>query len=171
MIRALGESDLDSYVELRRKSLLDAPLAFSASPEDDFAASAASLREQLRRGPDWAIYGAFRPELAGFIGLFRDRHLKSSHKVHIWGMYVAPQHRRHGLARDLLRAAIGHARSLPGVSWVHLSVNSSAPEARRLYERAGFRVWGSEPDALRHGGQSTLEHHMALPLDPGTFPQ
>jgi RimJ/RimL family protein N-acetyltransferase len=165
MIRALRDDDVDAYVELRRSSLLDAPLAFSASPEDDFVASAAALREQLRRSPAWAIYGAFEPELAGFIGLFRDRHLKSAHKAHIWGMYVAPAYRRQGLASNLLQAAIDHARSLPGVAWVELSVNSSALEARRIYERAGFRLWGSEPDALRYGGQSTLEHHMALYLE------
>ena len=165
MIRALRDDDIDAYVELRRKSLLDAPLAFSASPEDDFAASAANLREQLRTGPAWAIYGAFDPDLAGFVGLFRDRHLKSAHKVHVWGMYVAPPYRRRGLAAALLDAAIRHARSLPGVARIALSVNSSAPEARRLYERAGFKLWGSEPDALRYGGQSTLEHHMELDLE------
>jgi ribosomal protein S18 acetylase RimI-like enzyme len=163
MIRALTEDDVAEYVALRQESLRHAPLAFSASPEDDFA-TAVRLRAELRRGPEWVIYGAFRPQLAGFVGLMRDRHLKASHKAHIWGMYVAPDHRRAGVAAALLDAAIGHARSLSGVTWVHLSVNSSAPEARRLYERAGFVHWGSEPDALIYNGQATLEHHMALRL-------
>jgi hypothetical protein len=47
---------------------------------------------------------------------------------------------------------------------VHLGVSSAAPIALRLYERAGFRVWGSEPDALRYGSETLVEHHLALRL-------
>ena len=61
--------------------------------------------------------------------------------IGVWGMYVAPGQRGHGVGVDLLEAALQHARGLPGVSWVHLAVTSAAPEARRLYERAGFEVW------------------------------
>ena len=79
-------------------------------------------------------------------------------------MYVTPAFRRQGLAAALLAAAIAHARTLPGVDWLHLSVTSAAPDARRLYERAGFQLWGSEPDALRVDGQMVDEHHLALRL-------
>jgi RimJ/RimL family protein N-acetyltransferase len=164
MIRALQESDAAAYVALRREALLDSPLAFAASPSDDVAALDEVVREQLRCGPDVAILGAFEPGLIGAVGVMRDRHVKASHKVRLWGMYVAPAHRRHGIATELLRAAIRQARALPGVSWVHLSVSSAAPAARRLYERNGFELWGTEPDALRHGGEAVLEHHMALHL-------
>jgi RimJ/RimL family protein N-acetyltransferase len=61
-----------------------------------------------------------------------------------------------------VHAALDHARTLPGTSWVHLAVSEAAPEARRLYERAGFTVWGTEPDALRHDGRTVVEHHMAF---------
>ena len=165
MIRALRDDDAEAYLELRREALLDSPLAFAASPSDDFAGSAVAVREQLRRAPEWVILGAFEDRLVGAVGLLRDRHLKASHKVHLWGMYVARGHRRRGIGAELLQAALGHARALPGVSWVHLSVSAAAPEARRLYQRAGFEVWGTEPEALRHDGQTVVEHHMALRLE------
>jgi RimJ/RimL family protein N-acetyltransferase len=165
MIRLLREDDAEAYIEFRRQGLLELPLAFGASPTDDFASSPAAVREQLRHAPEWVILGAFEDGLVGAVGLFRDRHLKASHKVHVWGMYVAPSHRRRGVAAELLQAAIGHARSLPGVAWVHLTVTSAAPAARRLYERAGFELWGTEPDALRHDGQTVADHHMALRLE------
>ena len=98
------------------------------------------------------------------VGLHRDHHHKAAHKVHLWGMYVAPEQRRQGVAAALLAAAIAHARTLPGVAWAHLSVSDTAPAARRLYDRAGFHCWGSEPDALRHDGRSGVEHHLALRL-------
>jgi RimJ/RimL family protein N-acetyltransferase len=101
----------------------------------------------------------------GTVGVFRDRHVKAAHKAHLWGMYVAPHQRRQGIAADLLQAALRHARTLPGVAYVYLSVSTAAPAAQRLYERAGFRVWGTEPDALRHAGQTAAEHHMTLRLD------
>ncbi len=164
MVRELREEDAEAYVELRRKALLDAPLAFTASPADDFVASPDAVRKQLRQAPDWVIFGAFDLKLVGSLGLFRDRHLKAAHRAHLWGMYVAPDHRGKGVAAELLHAAVRHARTLDGVSWVLLSVSSGAPAALRLYERAGFRIWGIEPDALRHDGESVTERHMALAL-------
>jgi GNAT superfamily N-acetyltransferase len=163
-IRLLRENDAAPFFALRRASLLDAPLAFGASPEDDLAASVESVRELLQRGAENAVYGALAPELIGALGIFRERHRKAAHKARIWGMYVAPAQRGQGVAAALLGAAIAHARTLSGVDWVHLSVTSAAPTAHRLYARVGFRLWGSEADALRHAGQCAVEHHLALRL-------
>ncbi|HEX2061260.1 MAG TPA: GNAT family N-acetyltransferase [Thermoanaerobaculia bacterium] len=153
MIRLLGEEDAAAYTALRRQALLELPLAFSAAPETD-----------RPFGQGQIIFGAFEPSLVGFVGVFRDRHRKTAHKMHVWGMYVAPHARGRGLGAALLDAAIAHARTIDGVSSVTLSVTDAAPAARRLYERAGFRVWGTEPDALRAEGSSVAQHHMELPL-------
>ena len=163
MIRNLSGQDAAAYLELRREALMDAPLAFASSPADDRASSAESVSEMLRT-PDSAIFGAFSDQLVGAAGMYRDRHAKGSHKAHLWGMYVRPAYRRQGHATGLIDAVIRHARAIPGVSWLHLAVSSAAPEALRLYERAGFQIWGVEPDALRHEGQTVDEYHMALRL-------
>jgi RimJ/RimL family protein N-acetyltransferase len=168
VIRRLREADAGSYVALRRQGLLETPLAFGASPGDDMAASAEAVCDRLRQGPEWVILGAFQDGLIGAVGLMRDRSVKASHKAHVWGMYVAPSQRGHGVGAELLQAALQHARALPGLSWVHLAVTSAAPQARRLYERAGFEVWGTEPEALRHEGRAVVEYHMALPLKSST---
>ena len=168
LIRPLVGGDAEAFVELRRSALLDSPLSFGASPDDDLAATVESIRRQIPGAPDWVILGAFDGgALVGATGLVRDRHIKASHKVLVWGMYVSPEHRRRGIGAALMESAIRHARSLPGVDWLQLSVSSEAPAARRVYERAGFEEWGREPDALRHGGQSADEHHMALRLSEG----
>ena len=161
-VRLLGEDEAETYAALRRESLLDSPLAFTSSPEDDTASSAAGVREILARGAESVVLGAFVEGLVGAVGMYRDRHLKRSHKMHVWGMYVTPAQRGRGIALALLEGAIRHARSVPGISCIDLSVNSTAPGAQRVYERAGFRMWGAEPDALRYKGQITLEHHMSL---------
>lgn len=163
VIRALRDDDAEAFVALRRESLLDAPLAFAASPADDLATSPQSVREQLRRGPESAIVGAFAPALVGAVGVMRERHIKAAHKARLWGMYVVRGHRRAGIAAALLQAALDHARRMPGISQVQLGV-TSAPAAQRVYERAGFSVWGIELDALRHDGRSVSEQHMVLLL-------
>lgn len=164
MIRPLTADDLPGYVLLRAEMLRDTPLAFAASPGDDFAASVEGLGESMKRAPDWMLFGAFEDRLVGAAGLFRDRHLKAAHKMHVWGMYVTPAHRGRGVAMALLQAAIEHARTVPGIEWIHLGVSQAAPAARRVYERAGFTIWGTEPDALRDGDRSVVEHRMALRL-------
>ena len=174
MIRALMAEDLEAYVALRQEALRDTPLAFASSPDDDFASNIDGLRESIRKAPDWMIFGAFDDRLIGSAfdgrrligtaGLFRDRHVKAAHKLHLWGMYVTPSTRGRGLGAELMDAAIAHARTIPGIDWIFLGVSSAAPAARRLYERKGFQHWGTEPDALREDGQSVDEYRMALRL-------
>jgi GNAT superfamily N-acetyltransferase len=166
-IRQLTERDAVELFALRRESLLDAPCAFLASPGDDMVSSEEAARELLRRGVDAAVYGAYTDTLNGMVGLYRDRHLKSAHKIYVWGMYVRPQWRRQGLGRALLDAAIGHARTLPGLSAVHLSVSGAAPAALSLYAQTGFTVWGVEPNAIRLEGRCFDEHHMLIRMQSG----
>lgn len=162
LVRRLTEDDASAYVELRARMLTDAPLAFGASPGHDFMSSADVVREQIARGDDSTIYGVFDQGLVAAIGVYREDRPKTRHKMHVWGSYVTPTHRGRGLGRRLLAAAVEHARAVPGVTILHISVTDAAPAARHLYERAGFEVWGSEPDALRHEDRSVTEHHMVL---------
>lgn len=165
-IRLLDGADAGALLQLRREALLDSPLAFLASPEDDLASSVDAVRTMLAGGT--SVFGAFDGELCGMLGLHRGRHLKGAHKVNLWGMFVRGPARGQGTGGRLLAAALAHARMLPGARAVHLSVSGSAPAARRLYERAGFRVWGTEPGAIEFAGQLFDEHHLVLPLTGGT---
>ena len=81
-------------------------------------------------------------------------------------MYVTPNHRRQRVASELLDAVLRHAAALPGVSRVHLKVSAATPGAQRLYERAGFRVWGIEPAGASYDGQTVADYHMAFCLEP-----
>jgi GNAT superfamily N-acetyltransferase len=162
-IRLLTETDVASFLTIRKTALLESPGAFLASPEDDFAASEAAVCELLQR-PDSVLFGAYSPDLSGTLGLYRDRTRKAAHKAHLWGMFVLPAQRQHGLATHLLQAAIEHARTLPGVASLHLCTGEATPRARHLYEKVGFKTWGIEPDAIRVGADSYSDYHMILTL-------
>ena len=165
-IRPLAPGEIDAFLELRREALAVEPLAFAASPEDDRGSSAEFMRESLGDPDNAAVLGAFDgEELVGIAGVGRFSKKKQAHRAIIWGMYVSPAGRGRGLGRALLDAAVERARSWPGVLQVQLSVTDAAPEARRLYESAGFREWGVEPRALGKDGQYVTERHLVLPFD------
>lgn len=161
-IRQLTPADAEQLFALRREALLDAPFSFSASPQDDRASSVVAVREQLNRAPASVVFGAADEQLVGMLGIYRAGQIKAAHVAHIWGVFVQLQWRGRGIAAQLLDAAITYARTLEGVATIQLAVNETTPEAQRLYERFGFRVWGVEPDALRFDGKSTSESHMSL---------
>ena len=163
----MNQGDAGELFRLRRSALLDSPLAFLASPEDDVASSEAAVRELLDPRRKSVVFGAYNPALVGMLGLNRTNHRKAAHKVNLWGMFVLPTCRGQGLAAQLLDAAIRWARTLDGVRSVHLSVSESAVAARRLYERAGFETWGIEAHAIRFAERSESEHHMRLSLGGG----
>ena len=167
MIYKLSDKDAEEYIKLRREALLDSPLAFASSLDDDHSSNIEKVRAYLQQGPESVVFGASIEGLVGMAGLYRDRHKKRSHKAYIWGMYVCPAQRRQGLGTQLVRIVLRHAKTLPGVDYVHLSVSSAASEAKHLYESVGFTIWGTESDALRYGNKTTSEHHMALYLRKG----
>jgi steroid delta-isomerase-like uncharacterized protein len=153
-------------MRIRREALEHDPSAFSASPEDDVGLRADFVRQSLSRA-DQATFGAFNPDLIGLVGVSRDRQLKASHKAHLWGLYVSAAHRRLGIGRLLVEAALRFARELNGVNQVHLSVSGSSAAAIPLYGQLGFNTWGTERDGLRIGARLVTVHHMVLTLGEG----
>lgn len=166
LIRTLTQDDVASYCVLRREMLDDAPWAFTASPGDDVGCDPVKLAARLLE-PGQAIVGAFDTSgrIVGAAGLARNPRKKLSHRVLIWGVYVTPSARGLGIARDVLTRSIELARSWPGVTSLALAASERAEVAIRLYQRLGFKAWGTEPAAVQIGGQTYSEIHMVAFLD------
>ena len=64
-IRILTPTQAGELFRLRRSALLDSPMAFLASPEDDSASSETAVRELLQTQRESAVFGALTPELIG----------------------------------------------------------------------------------------------------------
>lgn len=164
-IRRLGPDDAPSLAALRRQALESDPLAFGSAPGEDRFLAPEAVAAYLAAEADQAVFGAFQgPDLAGMAGVLRTAGAKRQHRAFIWGMYVVPEARRMGAGRALLEAAVAQARAWPGIVQVHLSVTEAATAARRLYESAGFRVWGREPRALLWEGRFVDEIHLVYEL-------
>lgn len=118
----------------------------------------------MRQPAVQASFGVFDPDLAGAVVVHRSLKEKEAHRAGISGLYVRPEYRRRGMGTALLAAAVDFARSLPGVTHLHLGVSAISAPALRLYERAGFVTWGIEPEAFRVDGVFIATHHMVLRL-------
>jgi RimJ/RimL family protein N-acetyltransferase len=161
--RPLTPAEAPLFAALRREALLDTPHAFSNTPEEDRPVDDTA---RALAGPGYAIIGAFdHTSLVGIAGLIREPRLKLAHIATIWGVYVTPTHRSRGIARALIAHALDTARSWPNLARVRLSVSSGCPAAQHVYEAAGFRIWGREPDGLRHNATSYDEIYLSFPLE------
>jgi ribosomal protein S18 acetylase RimI-like enzyme len=159
-IRPLQDSDADAWREIRLRMLREHPEAFGEDPGDFNKQDAAALCRRMREGN---VIGAWADgRLIGTVGWFCGRGLKRRHIAEIWGMYVAPEARRKGAARLLLRASID-ASSRAGVCVWELGVEEHNTGAVALYETEGFKRWGIEPDAYRFDDRSVNIVHMSRP--------
>jgi len=112
------------------------------------------------------VWGAFvGDELAGLVGLGREARAKGRHKATVFGMYVAPERGRRGLGAALLQHAIAAARD-EALEQLLLTVTATNAGAVALYEKAGFRSFGTEPRAIRIGSAYHDKTHMILFLPP-----
>jgi len=160
-IRRLSPADAHLYRSLRLRALREHPDAFTSSWEDDRTQPVEAAAQRLAAHAFWGAYlGA---ELVGIVGLERESRAKNRHKATVVGMYVAPPAAGRGIGRALLEALLAEARHA-GIASLVLTVTEGNAPARHLYEAAGFRSFGVEPDAIRVDGRSFAKNHMQLAI-------
>jgi ribosomal protein S18 acetylase RimI-like enzyme len=117
-----------------------------------------------RTAPEHVLVALAGGELAGYVRLGRATRLESNdHVVAITGLAVDPAHRRRGVARRLLDAAIREATAR-GARRLTLRVLAPNAPARALYEAAGFAVEGVLREEFRLDGRYLDDVLMALDL-------
>jgi RimJ/RimL family protein N-acetyltransferase len=161
-IRRLGADDLAAYKALRLRALDAAPEAFGTAYEEGLRQSDAVFVGILER---LAVFGAFGLDgvLGGMTAFSRREGIKARHIGDIVSVYVDPSLRGTGTSLRLMEAAIAHARH--HVIQLELGVGTFNTPAIRLYEKAGFRIFGTEPRALFVNGRYIDEHLMVRFLD------
>jgi RimJ/RimL family protein N-acetyltransferase len=105
----------------------------------------------LRRYPHAAVFVAEAEdgEIVGRLSIARDQHPASRHVADL-GLMVAQSHRRQGIGRALLDAAVEWARA-SDVRKLELHVFPHNEAAIRLYEQFGFEREGYRKRHYRRG--------------------
>ena len=152
-VRILTEADGEAFWNIRLRALRDDPESFGSSYEEILERGIAGATQSLRKrdtAPDDVTFGAFDGEtLVGIAGFRRGEEVKKRHKGVIWGMYVPREMRGKGIGKALLEAAIAHAKTLPQLEQINLSVVLTSREARHLFISLGFETYGLERRALK----------------------
>lgn len=152
VIRRVRPDEGPALKAVRLAALADSPSAFGSSyaaeadqRDDHWQARAALSAEGESSVTFFAVIArsvvglvaAYQPDAAGL-------------SVELVSMWVAPAHRRAGIAAELVDAVVGWAREI-GATTVELWVTRGNDAAVRLYETADFRLTGD---------------HQPLPSDP-----
>lgn len=160
-VRALTASDAEIYRAVRLAALQNDPLAFVTTADEFAARSLENIAAQIDHKEHAVTFGAFLGgELVGILAVIRENRPSIRHRADIYGVAVLPPARGQGCGDALLRAAIAQAEEWGEVTSLSLGVMETQHAAQRLYERHGFQVWGKQPDAVKHAGQTYSEYWM-----------
>lgn len=156
----LTSADVERFRAVRLEGLRSDPDGFRYSETEDEAIASDVWAARLDR--DLVVAAEQDGDLLGVGGFSRVGGDKLEHKGLIWGMYVRAAARGTGVADEIMRALIAHARGQ--VRQLQLTVMSSNARARAFYERHGFVHYAIEPHAVKQGNEYCDESSMWLLL-------
>jgi ribosomal protein S18 acetylase RimI-like enzyme len=148
-IRQVLAKDADKYQEIRLEALQTNPEAFASSYEEEEMYSLERFRSRLQDDHSYTFGAYEQDKLVGVVSLVVEQKNKIKHRANIYAMYVKPDRRGNGIAKNLMVEAIKMANQLEGIEQVYLSVVSSNEPAKRLYQSIGFKIYGLDKRAIK----------------------
>jgi GNAT superfamily N-acetyltransferase len=142
-IRPSTENDALDLREIRLLALLDEPDAFGSTWSE---ARNDALSAWKQRARDWNYFLAYEYDgdvegrVIGMASGGDNPHVPGTRWL--YGMFVHPNARGTGVARDLVAAVIADTRER-GVATLGLHVTTTLPRPRAFYYKMGFREHGA----------------------------
>ncbi len=150
--------------EVRLRALAESPEAFASTYEENVRFPEETWRQRTRAfaapAADRAMFVATDRASGDWIGC-AGGFVETDGTPSLISMWVAPEHRGHGVGRSLVEAVIDWARAA-GYDRLRLDVVRGQDSAVRLYGRLGFRPTGRSTPMPRD--PSLMEDEMVLPL-------
>jgi ribosomal protein S18 acetylase RimI-like enzyme len=155
-IRILNKNDWAAWKQIRLEAIKLHPEAFGGSFEDEAQNSVANFQRTLSNN---SVFAAFlKDDLVGVAGFFVHSQRKSRHRGQLFSMYLKAEYRGSGIADQLLKAVIHHAKNK--VLQLHCSVVTTNMAAIKIYQNNGFTIYGTEPRSLKVNEVFYDEHLM-----------
>jgi RimJ/RimL family protein N-acetyltransferase len=162
--RRLGPEDALAYRDIRLEGLKREPAAFGSTHEREAPKTPSQWAEQLGHNFTFGVFeGA---DLVGVATFIPEELEKTAHRAHLVAVYLKPAARGKGASRVLFETLIAEARK--HVVQLHLAVTTDNEPARRLYQRFGFEIYGTDPRGLNVDGRFYDDYLMVLRLDEGS---
>ncbi|RSK26580.1 GNAT family N-acetyltransferase [Bacillus sp. HMF5848] len=161
---SLEPLDAKQYWDLRLEALDQNPEAFATSYEEAIQRENPidGVAKNLTNEGNFT-FGSFKnEELVGVVTLLQETPIKLSHRANILAMYVSPKMRGEGIGEKLLLEAIEQAKSINSIEKINLTVVTTNERAKKLYEKLGFKVFGTEIKALKINENYYDEDYMVL---------
>jgi ribosomal protein S18 acetylase RimI-like enzyme len=166
-LRLLAEDDANEFWHFRLNGLKESPQAFTESAAELQSSPVDVTAQRLRQSAEGNfVVGAFADgRLVGTAGFFRNQASKTAHKGRVWGVYVDPTFRRHGIAGAMMKFLLAKIVRIDGLRQVSLTVATTQVAAIALYASLGFERVGVEPYSIRLDDSYIDEEHRILILD------
>ena len=141
-IRPVRPDEWEAHRDVRLRALGSDPDAFGETLAHALTEDDASWRRRVKR-PDGQAFVAVADD-GRFVGMASGGSAPDHPEfAAVYGMWVAPEARGHGVGAALLRAVEGWARET-GYSHIGLGVTTTNASAIRLYATAGYSELGQE---------------------------
>jgi RimJ/RimL family protein N-acetyltransferase len=151
IVRLLTKKDAPAFYRLRLRAVKEETRSFLETAAEVKKRTPASY---FKNG--W-IAGAFvGKKLVGITGLYRHSGKKVEHKGTVWGVYVTPDARGQGLTRKMITLLLDEAKKA-GLEQVHISTDRTNEVTMALYQKIGFKPYGTEKHILKLADGSYID--------------
>ncbi|MGE0495729.1 MAG: N-acetyltransferase family protein [Vulcanimicrobiota bacterium] len=140
MIRRLQADEVEALKAIRLESLATDPAAFCSTFDGESALPEAEWEARALRGAESESQAVFVLDLGQLRGILGVVLVEPDH-ADLWGVFVAPDARGHGWARQLVEAGLAWARQA-GATHITLEANAALAPALALYHATGFQLDG-----------------------------
>lgn len=167
IFRELNEADASAYQALRMKALQEEPQAFTRSYDDECVLSDNDFEVHLTATDSRFTLGVFDGNnLVACVHFSRLPQSQRRHLGEITDLYVEPGYRSEDIGKDLISDCLVRAADMAYLAYIDATCSSDSTHALRLFERAGFEVWGVETNAIQVDGKSVTQLHMRKQVHP-----
>lgn len=147
VIRELTVDDYELYKKIRLELLMNEPLSFGSSFEEESLFEDKIWKHRLDK-ENVSTLGAFVDSyLVGLCVIVMNPRSKMRHIATLHSMYVVKEQRGNGIGKELICNAERIAFE-KGVKRMNLSVVSTNENASNLYIKLGYHQYGLEPDTI-----------------------
>ncbi len=160
MIRQITLKDFTEWKKIRLEAVKLHPESFGENAAEVARQNKEYLEKSLQNGTIFCYEE--NNKMIGIVGTFSMPYENMRHRANLFGLYIKENFRNRGIASLLVNHLINFLSQ--NHKQVHLCVTTTNVPALTFYQKHGFVIYGTEPDALLINNQYHDEYMMIRKL-------